>query len=103
MTLATPAAGHTPPTRSQSPSPEGKQCCSVGNLLRMPRAEISSPRGRRKQLGGLRPPTYTPGAAAGRDWMALKEWESPASTCHSAPGRTGEIEAPVQLCPGLAL
>lgn len=32
-------------TCSQSPSPGGKQCCSVGGLLRMPKAEIFSPGG----------------------------------------------------------
>lgn len=68
MTLATSAAGHTHPACSHSPSPEGKLCCSVGSLLRMPRAEISSPQGHRKQLGCLRPPTCT---IWGSSWKGL--------------------------------
>lgn len=38
----------------------------------------------------LRPPICTPRAAAGRDWLALQEQESPAPACHGAPGGTWE-------------
>lgn len=99
MTLATPAAGHTHPACSHSPSPEGKPCCSVGSLLRMPRAEISSPQGRRKQLGCLRPPTCT---IWGSSWKGLAGTKGVGITSFDLPQCPREDLGDRGSCPGLS-
>lgn len=54
----------------------------MGSLLRMPRAEISSSRGHRRQLGCLRPPTCT---TWGSSWEGLARTKGVGITSFDLP------------------